>query len=234
MPLAFWALVVAVAIRGTSFRDKPAAGWVLDLTNLAVQGGLVPVVQAGVVVAALATWWPERQGTLAIGPLGAFVVAFVAVDYLYYWNHRLLHQRALWPTHAVHHTITRLDVFGTSRNTLWTTFLILYWWAHGALIWAVDSPVAYAWGVALTSALDLWRHSGLQAGGLGRALGAALVTPAQHARHHATDAVDVNFGANWNLWDRLHGTFQPSDELPERIGVPVALPLHRQLLWPFP
>jgi len=232
VPLAFWALVVGVALRGGRFRDKPREGWVLDLSNLAVQGALVPVVQAGLVVAVLAWSAPVAQGRLAVGPVGAFLIAFAGIDYLYYWNHRLLHRSSFWPWHAVHHTIERLDVFGTSRNTLWTTFLILYWWAHGALLWAVDAPLAYAWGVALTSALDLWRHSGLQPPFAG-AVGAVLVTPAQHARHHATDAVDVNFGANLNLWDRLHGTFEPCSEPPEALGVPSPLPLVRQLLWPY-
>ena len=162
---------------------------------------------------------------------------FVAVDYLYYWNHRLLHTRRLWPVHQVHHTVHEMDVLGTSRNTAWSSLLILYVWVNGAMLFLLAEPAGYALGAAVTASLDLWRHSELspRAGGaLDRLLGRFLVLPRHHAWHHASDEVDANFGANWTLWDRLHGTWLDRDGAPARLGVATSLPLWRQLWWPLP
>ena len=94
-------------------------------------------------------------------PILAFILSFVLVDYLYYWNHRLLHSRWLWRLHLVHHTVTEMQVFETARNTLWTSFFIIYLWVHGLFIYLLKDPNWYVAGVSLTCALDLWRHSAM-------------------------------------------------------------------------
>jgi sterol desaturase/sphingolipid hydroxylase (fatty acid hydroxylase superfamily) len=158
------------------------------------------------------------------------------VDYLYYWNHRLLHTRRLWPIHLVHHTVDEMDVLGTSRNTAWTSFFILYVWVNGAMLYLLAEPAGFAAGAALTASLDLWRHSELSprvGGAVDRALGAVLILPRHHAWHHASDAAPGNFGANFSLWDRLHGTWIERADAPARLGVTTTLPVWRQLWWPF-
>jgi sterol desaturase/sphingolipid hydroxylase (fatty acid hydroxylase superfamily) len=57
--------------------------------------------------------------------------------------------------------------------------------------------------------------------------------PRQHAWHHATEEVEANYGANVSWWDKLHGTFAERRTAPAQLGVNVALPLWRQLWWPF-
>lgn len=223
----FWALVLPLlgTRRGReALRARTAGEWGMDLAGLLVQGTLVPLMGTALAWGLWSRLLPG--GGLPVGVVGGFLVNVVLVDYLYYWNHRLLHR--WWPIHAVHHTAPTMDVLVTSRNTLWASLAIVYVWVNGLFLHLVDDPRGYAAGVTLTAALDLWRHSPWQVAVPG------LIQPRDHAWHHATERHDVNFGANWTWWDRLHGTFHRPGPAPERLGVPVALPLWRQLLWPLP
>ena len=98
--------------------------WFIDCLNLLFQGAVIPLLQAWVVATLLREVWPEFAGSLDCEPWVAFLLCFIVVDYGYYWNHRLLHAPALWPLHHTHHSSPRMDVWVTSRNTLWTSLFI--------------------------------------------------------------------------------------------------------------
>ncbi|AFY66627.1 sterol desaturase family protein [Geitlerinema sp. PCC 7407] len=216
-----------------SLMVRSPGDWLLDLLGLNVQGLVVPLVQS-VLAIQMGRWlWPAAQRTLVLPGAIAFGLSFVVVDYLYYWNHRWLHSPWGWPLHQVHHTLTQVDVLGTSRNTLWSSVFIVYWWIHGLFLYWLADPWAYGLGMTLTAMLDLWRHSGADLPPwLTRILSPWLILPADHARHH-TGAIAGNYGANFKLWDRLHGTYQTATP-----SVPVtsksSLTLAQKLLWPFP
>ncbi len=236
--IAFWVLMAVTLLdrqRRKRVIDKPAGDWVLDLTGLLVQGAVIPLLQLYVFVSALGYALPGLQGRLTLpGPV-AFALSFVVVDYLFYWNHRLLHTNTLWPAHMVHHTMTDMDVLGTSRNTVWTSFLIVYVWINPLVIHALAEPTWYVAAVAATACLDLWRHSPVSTSvgsTLDRALSLVLITPRAHALHHSAADQRHNYGANLNLWDRLHGTYAPPVADPEALGVPSELSLTKKLLWP--
>jgi sterol desaturase/sphingolipid hydroxylase (fatty acid hydroxylase superfamily) len=57
--------------------------------------------------------------------------------------------------------------------------------------------------------------------------------PRDHAWHHADADEHGNFGANFTLWDRLHGTYLQRTQAPVKLGIPTKLPLWRALFWPF-
>jgi sterol desaturase/sphingolipid hydroxylase (fatty acid hydroxylase superfamily) len=217
-------------------RQKPFQDWLLDLIGLFMQGFVIPILQVIVIVKLYAFVLPHWQGQLHLAPWLAFAVNFVAIDYLYYWNHRLLHGKALWPLHQVHHSVTVMDVLGTSRNTLWSSFLIVYLWVNGLFVYLLDAPTWYLVGMSVTSGLDLWRHSRLtivQETGLYRWLSSWLMLPQDHHWHHAQGSDGCNFGANFKLWDRMHGTYWESDAPPQSLGNGVNLSLVQQLLFPF-
>ncbi len=217
-----------------SVRSKSGADWLLDVAGLTVQGTFVPVAQMTVVAVSIGVMYPGAIGSIHLPGWASFLLCFVGVDYAYYWNHRLLHSRLLWPAHVVHHTVTELDVLGTSRNTLWSSALILYLWVNGAMICLLSDPTPYAIGVSASAALDLWRHSSLQPPApLARVLGLALILPDDHAWHHSDTELHANYGANLRWWDQLHGTWYPSDAPPQTLGVQTKLSLGRKLFWPF-
>ena len=235
--VAFWSLSAGYVLRRglkAWLEERGAGEWIIDCLNLAFQGAVIPILQAWFVATMLAGVLPEYQGSLAVPPWAAFLLCFVLVDYGYYWNHRLLHIPALWPLHHTHHSSPRMDVWVTSRNTLWTSFFILYLWVNGALIYLTGHLEMVVWAAALTAALDLWRHSGLELGPrLSKLVGSVLITPNDHAWHHARDKYNINYGANFSLWDRMHGTLYRDGHAPESIGVDPPGNLFQQLVWPY-
>lgn len=227
--LGFW-LCLGLRLRSppsrARMRDRTPRAWLLDGTGLFVQGWLVPLGAAWLGRHLWAPMVPAQS--LAVGWIGGFLLNFVAMDLLYYLNHRLLH--GLWPLHRVHHTAADMDVWVSARNTAWSTAFIVYPWVNSLFLHALDVPEGYLLGAALTATLDLWRHSGLEAPWAAK-LG--LVTPGHHAWHHSAEARDQNFGANWTVWDRLFGTFHDPGPAPLQLGVPTGLPAWKELLWPF-
>jgi sterol desaturase/sphingolipid hydroxylase (fatty acid hydroxylase superfamily) len=236
--VAFWALVLATAAVPASraaLRDKGRDEWLLDWANLVVQGIVIPLVLVVGLERAYAWLAPGWHGALRVPAPVAFVLDFVVIDYLYYWNHRMFHTEALWTIHRVHHSVTAMDVFATSRNTLWTSLLIVYVWVNSLFVYLLADPGPYVLAAGLTAALDLWRHSPLQPPTwIARLLRPLFVLPMDHAWHHADTDFHGNYGANLSVWDRMHGTYRAHERAPEKLGASVDLSLRSKLLWPFP
>lgn len=129
-----------------------------------------------------------------------------------------------------------MDVFGTSRNTLWTSFLIIYLWVHSLFIYLLQDPIWYIFGASLTSALDLWRHSTFTpkpTSLIHRLLSPLLILPQDHAWHHARNYKGGNYGANFKIWDKIHRTYTHYEKQPEILGAISNLTLTQKLLFPF-
>ncbi|MBC7532960.1 MAG: sterol desaturase family protein [Oligoflexus sp.] len=220
--LAFWALFLLSCLKlnyRQALSNKPRAAWAMDALGLLVQGWLIPLLQAYLLLPVLNLLMPGFEGIIEIPFFVAFLISFIAVDYLYYWNHRTLHIARLWPWHRAHHSAETMDIFVSSRNSLWTHLLICYVWVHSLSIFLLKDDHGYFFGIALGSALDLWRHSGMRLPGLlTRVLGCVFVLPKDHAWHHAVDSKGANFGANFNLWDKLHGTWEAPADLDFAVG----------------
>ena len=232
--LVRWTIINQVG--RTQLQAKSREDWLLDGIGLTIQGILIPLLQATLVYWLSQYLLPTQQGYLKVSLVPAFIISFVVVDYFYYWNHRLLHTKLLWKVHQVHHTVTQMDVLGTSRNTLWTSLLIIYLWIHTLFLYLLADPTGYLLGVSLTSALDLWRHSSLiipESSWLYQFLSSWLILPQDHAWHHYREVHNYNYGANLKIWDKLHGTYYDSKNLPSIIGIPSSLNLFQKLFFPF-
>lgn len=217
--------------------QKSLHDWVLDLLGLSIQGTLIPLLQTFVLAALLRGLFPDAAGHLELHPILAFLLNFVVVDYLYYWNHRLLHSHTFWPFHRVHHSVSQFDILATSRNSVWSSFLILYVWVNSLALFILKDPTFYILGLSLTAVLDLWRHAELETKNrklenfLSRYL--FIVTPADHGTHHDRRA-KFNFGANLNIFDKIHGTYRsPSRDVWKNLGIKTHLSLFREIFYPF-
>jgi sterol desaturase/sphingolipid hydroxylase (fatty acid hydroxylase superfamily) len=237
--ISFWLLASLTFLlqreRAAAMQRRPAE-WTLDTLGLLVQGLAVPALQITLIYGLLNLIAPAAKASLDLSPLLAFLLNFVAVDYLYYWNHRALHTQAFWKTHAVHHTPEQADVFITSRNTLWTPLLIVYVWVNGLMLFLLKDPVPFLLSASITASLDLWRHTTfitVPGSPFHRVLALLFITPNEHLWHHSRERAGCNFGANLSLWDRLHGTYYSPAARPVRLGIPVRLALPRKLLFPF-
>ncbi len=237
--VAFWGLFGLTLSNRARFAQvlaRKRRDWILDITGLLAQGVLVPLVLTVPLLSVYTFLWPSLHGSVHLPAVAAFAAPIVGVDYLYYWNHRLLHTPALWPWHRVHHTAEHMDVLVTSRNTLWTNLLMVHVWATSVALFLLHDPAPYLWGAALTACLDLARHAPITLARWPRlefALGLVLVLPRDHAFHHADNPRHGNFGANLVLWDRLHGTYLGAGDPPSRLGVGNQWSTARSLLWPF-
>ncbi len=234
--IAFVILITLTAINDNLHSSRE--DWILDSVGLCFQGIIIPLLQI-IIVYQCQDFFPSFSAILHLHLLAAFFVSFVLVDYLYYWNHRLLH-KWLWSVHQVHHTVTKMNVLGTSRNTLCSSFFIINLWVHSLFIYLLKDPTWYLVGVSLTSALDLWRHSEINPNFLYRWLSPWLILPQDHAWHHASQDVGGNYGANLKIWDRIHNTYyegvlsgQRSDGAPKYLGVKIKFSLKKKLFWPF-
>ena len=220
----------------SQLKVKSPQDLLLDTIGLTIQGIFIPLLQATLIYRLNQHLLPNQQGCLKLPQILTFLLSFVVVDYLYYWNHRLLHTKLFWQLHQVHHTVTEMDVLATSRNTVWTSLLIVYLWIHTLFLYLLADSTAYLIGISLTSALDLWRHSGLVISAnhrLYRFLFPWLILPQEHTWHHSSQSPNTNYGANLKIWDKLHGTYHQSEELPSKLGIPSSLTLSQKLFLPF-
>lgn len=205
----------------------------IDVTGLAMQSFLVPIAATYLGTQVLPHLISIDKDALVLPLWVQFLLPFTLIDYIYYWNHRLMHRSEFWWLHRVHHTSKKLDIFVTSRNSIWTVFFFVYIWAHAFLIFSQKDPSGFFYGMYLLSAMDLWRHSSIQTPNWARSLGAILILPEDHEWHHARDKEGINFGGNLNLWDRCHGTFYRSWNRPFTLGETKEYSLWLNLFFPW-
>ncbi|NQY99316.1 MAG: sterol desaturase family protein [Bdellovibrionales bacterium] len=217
--LGFWSLMILSASKikmASSLRNR--WDWIIDSFGLLAQGLLVPLFASMALQPVIKMLAPNTIGALNWGSWACFFLPLTLVDYLYYWNHRILHRPKLWPIHRLHHSARSMDILITSRNSLFTPLFIVYIWVHPVFLVALENWHAYLLGVAASSVLDLWRHSALSTPDFLKNLNWLIVLPEDHSFHHSSESEGFNYGANLSLWDRIHSTYKPRQFHPKEIG----------------
>jgi alkylglycerol monooxygenase len=140
-----------------------------------------------------------------------WVMAFFLYDFLYYWKHRLSHERSIfWASHVVHHQSEDFNL-GTALRQTGSGFLLT--WIFFTPMFAIGIPVEVFISVASANLVyQFWVHTE-HVGSLG-VLDRLLVTPSNHRVHHArnTHYIDANYGGVLIVWDRIFGTFRPEED----------------------
>ena len=193
-------------------------------TLSSLSSGVTNVLKDSLGLALILISYPFLVSQLALTqtPSGwpTWVIAFIAIDFAGYWNHRLSHHVNLfWNSHVIHHSSEEFNLACALRQSIsnligYTAILLL-----PAALLGVSYQV-----IAVLAPLHLfgqfWYHT-QHIGKLGW-LEYILVTPSQHRVHHAINKeyIDKNLGQIFSVWDRLFGTFQEElDEVPPRYGV---------------
>ncbi|WP_318342850.1 sterol desaturase family protein [Flagellimonas baculiformis] len=137
-----------------------------------------------------------------------FLVSFVAVDFVYYWYHRLSHKiKLLWAFHLVHHSSLFMNLTVSYRLNWLSALLTPFVVAPLIIIGLPFEPIAVSFGLNLLYQFFLHTEA---VGKLGFIEG-ILATPSAHRVHHGSNEeyIDKNFGGVFMIWDRLFGSYQP-------------------------
>jgi sterol desaturase/sphingolipid hydroxylase (fatty acid hydroxylase superfamily) len=206
-------IVLPLHARGRWHRTHLAPNLALTFltfaTNLCLNTALVALVVA-----------LERNGSgllrwLPLSPLAAGIIAVAALDLSFYLAHVSWHTLpSLWPYHAVHHSDPTVDVTTTIRQH--PVESLMRYAAMGATVLVVGpSPIAFAVYRAASAVNGLFEHANVRAPRWLDGLLALVTTwPHMHKVHHSRTRAQTNsnYGNLFSVWDRLFGTFTPSQE----------------------
>ncbi len=141
----------------------------------------------------------------------AWLAAVAGWDFIYYWNHRFMHEvRGLWAIHVVHHSSERYNLSTALRQPVADWLGV--WVPYGLLARMGIRPHLVTQARAINLLYQYWIHTDTI-----RSLGpaeAVLNTPSHHRVHHGSQRqyLDRNHGSILIVWDRIFGTFEPEDE----------------------
>lgn len=210
----FTAAIVVEAVADAVTRRR--RDWRETASNLMVgipNQILTLTVVGSLVVAGLTLVSQVTPLSLCYGAL-VWAVGFVAVDFVYYWTHRLEHRLSiLWGHHSVHHSSTSFDL-STSLRIAWHDGLMgVVYLAPLALLGFPPMMLLVLFEAGLI--YQTWVHT--QRIGRVPFIEGILNTPAAHRVHHASNAlfIDKNHGGVFVIWDRLFGTWADERELAE-------------------
>jgi sterol desaturase/sphingolipid hydroxylase (fatty acid hydroxylase superfamily) len=147
----------------------------------------------------------------------ATIGAIAGWDFIYYWNHRLMHEtRWLWAIHVVHHSSEHYNLSTALRQPVLDVAGMFVPYGLLSLAGFRPSTIETARGVNLL--YQYWIHTET-IGKLGP-VEEVLNTASHHRVHHGSNRqyLDKNHGSILIVWDRLFGTFEREDE-PVRYGL---------------
>jgi sterol desaturase/sphingolipid hydroxylase (fatty acid hydroxylase superfamily) len=158
-----------------------------------------------------------------INAIGHWLLAILLYDFLYYWFHRISHERQFfWGSHVVHHQSEDYNLSTALRQTS-TSFLTT--WVFYIPCFFLGMPISMFVSIASAHLIyQFWVHSQhIPKLGVFEWL---MVSPSNHRVHHAQNAdyIDKNYGGLLIIWDRLFGTYKAEDEKQQAIyGIRVPL-----------
>jgi len=152
----------------------------------------------------------------------AWIIAFIAYDFMYYWSHRLAHTvRWFWADHVVHHSSQHYNLTTALRQPWLSPFTLKFMWLGSILLLTGFHPAMLAFVGALNLIYQFWIHTET----IKKCppwFEAVMNTPSHHRVHHGTNPVylDRNHAGVFIVWDKLFGTYQPElEEEPPRYGI---------------
>ncbi len=188
-------------------------------------GRIIAVILFLAIVApAYAALWAAAPIKLPADDWRVWAAGFVAVEFAYYWMHRMSHQvRWMWASHAVHHTSEELN-FPAALRLGWTDVVSGGWLFFAPLIVAGFHPLMIVTLLAANLKFQFLLHTEL-IGKLG-VIESVFNTPSNHRVHHASNPryLDCNFGGVTVIFDRMFGTYAREDGAePLRCGLSTPL-----------
>ena len=186
-----------------------------------VRALLLNLTQFSMIFLAGATWNRWFQGFSIIHLAGTmptiaegFVYWFVGT-FVFYWWHRLRHERGWWLVfHQIHHSPTRIEALTAFYkhpmemivNSILISVIIFLGFG--------GSIAAAAWYNVFAVTGEFFYHVNIRTP---RWFGYFIQRPEQHSIHHERGIHRYNF-ADITWWDRLFGTFKEADRFANSCG----------------
>ncbi len=196
---------------------------VLDTVS-SISSGLTNIVKDSLGLGVIIVSYPFLLENLAITSVKAtwlvWLIAFFAIDFAGYWNHRLSHKiNFFWNQHIIHHSSEEFNLACALRQSISNLLGYFPLFLFPAALFGVPTEV-----IAIIAPIHLfaqfWYHT-QHIGKMGW-LEYVIITPSQHRVHHAINPeyIDKNLGQILSIWDRWFGTFQEElEEVPPQYGV---------------
>ncbi|MEM9000910.1 MAG: sterol desaturase family protein [Bacteroidota bacterium] len=193
-------------------------------TVSSLSSGLTNIIKDSLGLAVIVVTYPYLVDNMALISIEAtwavWLIAFIAIDFAGYWNHRLSHHvNIFWNQHVIHHSSEEFNLACALRQSI--SNLIGYFpllLIPAALLGVPSEVIAILAPIHLFA--QFWYHT-QHIGKMGW-LEYIIVTPSQHRVHHAINPeyIDKNLGQILCVWDRFFGTFQEElDAVPPQYGV---------------
>jgi len=145
-------------------------------------------------------------GYLKLDPKIEFIVAFLALDLMIYFWHRINHRfDFLWRFHKVHHFDQELDASTALRFHFGELFFSTLYRFPFLFLLGIKIDVLI-WFEFLTTAMAIFHHSNINLPFLfEKYLNIIIVTPRMHEIHHSVVPGEMrsNLGTIFAFWDRL-------------------------------
>ena len=157
---------------------------------------------------------------LSVNAWWQWPLVIVAVDFLYYWQHRWSHEiNLLWAGHLVHHSSEEFNISVALRQSFVHDLMVYPLYFLLALLGL--PPFEFFIGVAFLAIYQYWIHT-RAVPRLPEWVESIFNTPSAHRVHHGSNPqyLDKNYAGVFMLIDRLFGTYAREEE-PVRYGLTV-------------
>lgn len=181
-----------------------------------ISSGLTNILKDSLGLGVIIISYPFLLDQLAITEIKAtwlvWLVAFLAIDFAGYWNHRLSHRiNFFWNQHVIHHSSEEFNLACALRQSISNLLGYFPLFLLPAAFLGVPHQI-----IVILAPIHLFAQFWYHTNHIGRMgmLEYIIVTPSQHRVHHAINPeyIDKNLGQILCIWDRWFGTFQ--EELP--------------------
>ena len=175
----------------------------------------------GVITTAMLWVYEHRIFQIEMTMWWAWIVLFFADDLIFYWVHRISHERRFWwVSHVNHHSSQHFNLTTALRQPL-TQLIVGQWLPWLALIWLGFPPAMIVVQNGVSLVYQFWIHTEA-INKLPRWFEAVMNTPSHHRVHHARNPryLDANYAGILIIWDRIFGTFiEEREDDPVRYGI---------------
>jgi len=182
-----------------------------------------------------ASWMPvvPTESWNSVPFVISLAISLIMYDFANYWSHRILHLRAFWGMHAIHHSDEHMN-----WTTLHRVHIIEYLQMLTCAVFIVGWLQLPTEAAAMAGVIRLWytKYTHCQLGWDHGPLKRVFVSPNLHRWHHANvpDAYGKNLGDMFAIWDVVFGTYYNPGQCTAKLGVDdLSDNIFLQQLYPF-